>query len=81
MADVDSIGALGRVYQAERDAERIRDNLRALHYGLCAFLVKRGHSEYTDLLLTVESGNVLRDLDALRDELRAIRRALNGRLP
>lgn len=67
---------LPELFEAQRRLEHLHENLRSLHYGLCAFMVRHGHSAADDLALTVETAHILRDLDDLRDDLAACRRRL-----
>lgn len=74
---------LGRVanvlpdlFEAQRGLEHLHETLRTLHYSLCALLVRHGLSADDDLTLTRETGDALRQLDRIRDDLTAIRRRL-----
>lgn len=67
---------LPELFEAQRRLEHLHENLRSLHYGLCAFMVRHGHSAADDLELTIQTGHILRDLDGLRDDLAACRRRL-----
>lgn len=67
---------LPELFEAQRRLEWTHDNLRSLHYALCSFLVRHGHSAADDLTLTIQTGHILRDLDGLRDDLAACRRRL-----
>lgn len=85
MATRDSMGAprahltgpiLGHLHGVESRLLALRDDQRALHYGLAAFLVRHGLHHADDLELHRQSAALLQRLDAIREAVQAIRAEL-----
>ncbi len=69
-------GARPRLYQIETQLLELRHRQAAFHYALGAFLAQYADLERDDLTLHCESSECLRALDAVREEIGAVRRTL-----
>lgn len=91
MATRDSMGAprahltgpiLGHLHGVENRLQDLRDDQRAFHLALGAFLVRHGLHAADDLTLHTVSAGLLQRLDGIREAVAAIRAELSpARLP